>query len=175
MTPNVFMEAWLRMITEAARGSTDALDTMRLMTATPITPEDMLRLMRRFMPTGSSMPMTPDGLTSTMEEYWGMLGVVPRYRYLEVLERNEQLRRRLDDAERKLNQMRQLSGAREQTTEEAQKMLTLWSSMMAETVRMQNEWVRSLASLAKSSSETEASGSREAADDPEPTSPSTTS
>ncbi len=175
MTPNVFMEAWLRMITEAARGSTDALDTMRLMTATPITPEDMLRLMRRFMPTGSSMPMTPDGLTSTMEEYWGMLGVVPRYRYLEVLERNEQLRRRLDDAERKLNQMRQLSGAREQTTEEAQKMLTLWSSMMAETVRMQNEWVRSLASLAKSSSETEASGSGEAADDPEPTSASTTS
>ncbi len=174
MTPNVFMEAWLRMITEAARGSTDALDTMRLMTATPITPEDMLRLMRRFMPTGSSMSMTPDGLISTMEEYWAMLGVVPRYRYLEVLERNEQLRRRLDDAERKLNQMRQLSGAREQTTEEAQKMLTLWSSMMAETVRMQNEWVRSVSSLGKSSSETEASASPEAADHPEPTSPSNT-
>lgn len=175
MTPNVFMEAWLRMITEGARGSTDALDAMKLMTTTPTTPEDMLRLMRRFMPTGSSMPMTPDSLTATMEEYWAMLGVVPRYRYLEVLDRNEQLRRRLDEAERRLNQMRQLSGAREQTTEEAQKMLTLWSSMMAETVRMQNEWVRSVSSLGKSSSETEASASPEAADHPEPTSPSTTS
>lgn len=168
MTPNVFMEAWLRMITEGARGSSDALDTMKLMTSTPTTPDDMLRLMRRFMPTGSSIPLTPDGLTSTMEEYWSMLGVVPRYRYLEALERNEQLRRRLDEAERKLIQMRQLSGAREQTTEEAQKMLTLWSSMMAETVRMQNEWVRSIASIGKSSSETEASASPEAADHPEP-------
>ncbi len=167
MTPNVFIEAWLRMITEGARGSADALDTMRLLTSTPITPEDMLRLMRRFMPTGTSIPMTADGLTSTMEEYWSMLGVVPRYRYLEVLERNEQLRRRLDEAERRLNQMRQISGAREQTTEEAQKMLTLWSSMMAETVRMQNEWVRSMASLGKSSNETDAA-SREAADHPEP-------
>ncbi|NJL03489.1 MAG: hypothetical protein HC911_00960 [Chloroflexaceae bacterium] len=174
MTPNVFMEAWLRMITEGARGSTDALDTMKLMTTTPTSPDDMLRLMRRFMPTGTSLPMTPDGLTSTMEEYWGMLGVVPRYRYLEVLERNEQLRRRLDEAERKLNQMRQLSGAREQTTEEAQKMFTLWSSMMAETVRMQNEWVRSVSSLGKGASETETAASLEAADHPEPTSPSNT-
>ncbi len=143
MTTNAFMEAWLRMLSEAARGSADALDTMKLMTATPTSPDDMLRLISRFMPSGT-LAGPPDAMISWLEDYWSMLGVVPRYRYLEQLERNEQLRRRLEDAERRLAQMRNLSGAREQTSEEAQKIMTMWASMLAETARMQSEWLRTI-------------------------------
>lgn len=152
MATNVFMEAWLRMLSEATRGSADAMDTMKLMTSTPTSPDDMIRLMSRFMPSGTMLG-PPDALTSWMEEYWGMLGVVPRYRYLEQLERNEQLRRRLEEAERRLAQMRNLSGAREQTSEEAQKIMTMWSSMLAETARIQSEWLRTVTGTATAAAE----------------------
>ncbi|NJO04250.1 MAG: hypothetical protein HC876_01190 [Chloroflexaceae bacterium] len=160
MTPNTVLETWIRLLSEVSRGSTDAVDTMKLLTSTPTSPDDMLRLMRRFMPTGTSM-VPGEALTNWMEEYWRMMGVVPRHRYLELLERNEDLRRRLDVAEKKIQQIRQMKETTEQTTEEAQRVVGMWTTLMAETIRSQTEWLNSLQGRITSEDRTAADGDRQ--------------
>lgn len=147
MMPNQIMETWMKLISEASKGSTDAMSTMKLLTNTPTSPDEMVRLMSRFMPAGTG-PMSGEALNTWLEEYWRMMGVVPRYRYLEALERNEELRRRLDEAERMLQQTRQFQNLVNTTGsgEDVQKAMGMWNNTMSEMVKMQADWMRAMTS-----------------------------
>lgn len=71
-----------------------------------------------------------------------MMGVVPRYRYLELLERHELLRQRLEEAEKTIQKLRKTSSGNKMPEQEVQQILNLWEGMLQETLSMQADWMR---------------------------------
>lgn len=144
-TPNV-METWLRLMSDAMRGAADAQEAMRALGELPTTPDNLARWMARFMP----MTAGPAGESQLsgdwLEDTWRAMGVVPRYRYLELLEYNEQLRSRLEKAEKKIQSMKKNLSTGKAPEEEAQKILNLWENMLQETLSMQADWMRTWSS-----------------------------
>jgi hypothetical protein len=86
---------------------------------------------------------SPEAFEAWLEEWWKMMGAVPRSRYLEVLERCETLRRRLEEAEATISRLRGM--LEEGRQEEARKVLDLGEQMLEETLKAQAEWTRAWA------------------------------
>lgn len=142
MTKNI-MEVWLRLMGDAFRGVSDAQEAVRSLSEAPMTPDKLTLWTSRFMP--SLMGTTqPEAVSDWMEDTWRMMGVVPRYRYLELLERHEQVRSRLERAESEIKKLRKatLTSAAEMPTQEAQKVLDMWEGMLQETLKIQADWIK---------------------------------
>lgn len=146
MTTNL-TEVWLRLMGDAMRGTADAQEAVRTLSEAPTNPDKLTRWMTRFMPSiaGNSRP---EALGDVIEDTWRMMGVVPRYRYLELLERHEMLRNRLEQAEREISKLRKTAFATDVPKQEAQKVLDMWEGMLQETLKMQSDWMRTWASTA---------------------------
>lgn len=138
MTPKL-MEAWFNLMSEAMRGSTDAQQVIRAMSNASSASDETMRMMTRFMPPGIG-PIRPDAFNEWLEDWWRMMGVVPRYRYLELLERYELLRSRLEESEKTTRRLQSMIGEKRQ--EEAQKMLDFWGTTLEETLKAQTEWMQ---------------------------------
>ncbi len=142
MEPNRIMEAWLSMMTEAVRGNTDARAAVQAMTMAPMRPDEMLRLMTTFMPPGIA-PVQAEVFNDWLEEYWKAMGVVPRYRYLELLERYERARERVEELERFTRSRTQLSSSLERTgNDSAERVLSMWGKVMEDSMKMQQEMLK---------------------------------
>lgn len=76
-----------------------------------------------------------------LEEWWQLLGVVPRYRYDELQRRYEELRERLEEAEKTVARLRR-SLASEGSHGEAREMLEAWETLTQQTLAAQSEWTR---------------------------------
>lgn len=138
-TPNI-TEQWLRLMSEAMRGAADAQEAIRALGEMPTTPDQLTRWFGRF---GLGAPSAaPDTFQDWLEESWRMMGVVPRYRYLELLERYELLRQRLEEAEKKIQKMRTSVLMDKVPEQEAQKVLDLWEGMLQDTLKVQADWMR---------------------------------
>ncbi|NJP05615.1 MAG: hypothetical protein HC837_08335 [Chloroflexaceae bacterium] len=137
---NEFMEQWFKLMNQAMMGNSDAQEAVRSMTVAPIGPDQMLRWMTRFMPS-AGMPVKPDVLEDWLENYWKMMGVVPRHRYLDLLERHEQLRIRLEESEKTVQQLRGVLGTTGQQ-EQARKVMDMWGTMMQDAIRAQTDMMR---------------------------------
>ncbi|MCB0209479.1 MAG: hypothetical protein KDJ52_09125 [Anaerolineae bacterium] len=147
MTTSNFSEMWLRLMSDAMRGTADAQKAMRSLGEVPTSPDHLSRWLTQFMP-GTSMPgipksAAPDALGDWLEDSWRMMGVVPRYRYLELLERHEILRSRLEKAEKEIRNLRKTTFATDVPKQEAQRVLDFWENMLQETIQMQSGWIRS--------------------------------
>ncbi len=138
LTPKI-MEAWFSLLTDAMRGSSDAQQLIKMLSSTSTVSDETMRMMMRFMPPGMTS-MQPEAMTEWLEEWWRMMGVVPRHRYLELLERYEVLRSRLEESERTSRRLQSMLGEKRQ--EEAQKVLDLWGSTLEETLKTQSDWMR---------------------------------
>ncbi len=135
------IEAWFSLMSEAMRGSNDAQEAFKMFSGTSMKADDMSRWMSRFMPTGASANVgQPEMFGEWVEQWWRVMGVVPRQRYLDLLERHESLRLRLEECEksRKQHSMLDVSGQQEQ----AQKALNLWGTTMEDMLKMQADWMR---------------------------------
>ncbi|MCB0170075.1 MAG: hypothetical protein KDI02_19235 [Anaerolineae bacterium] len=143
MTPSAnFTEVWLRLMGDAMRGTADAQRAIRSLGEAPTSPDQMTRWLTQFMP-GMSAGTTPAAMEDWLEDSWRMMGVVPRYRYLELLERHELLRTRLEKAEKEIRNLRKTTFAGDVPKQEAQKVLDFWENMLQETIQMQSGWIRS--------------------------------
>lgn len=139
MLPSKMMEAWFNLMTEAMRGSSDAQQVVRSLSSASLISDDTMRMMMRFMPPGMS-PLPPEVFGEWLEDWWRMMGVVPRHRYLELLERYELLRSRLEESEKTTRRLQSMMGEKRQ--EEAKKVLDFWGSTLEETLKAQSEWMR---------------------------------
>lgn len=167
LTPKM-LEAWFNLMSEAMRGSADAQHLMKTLSSSTTASEEALRMMMRFMPPGMP-PLQPEAFNEWMEEWWRMMGVVPRYRYLELLERYELLRTRLEESERTSRRLQSMIGEKRQ--EEAQKVLDFWGSTLEETLKAQAEWMRAwMPAAARNDDEPEKSTASEKARESEKTS-----
>ena len=141
MTKNI-MELWLRLLNDAVRGTADAQEAVRLLGEVPTTPDNLARWMSRFMPLATAGSSKSEAIEDWLEDTWRMMGVVPRYRYLELLERHELLRRRLEQAEKRIETLRKTMRPGKVPEQEAQQVLDLWEDMLQETLKIQANWMR---------------------------------
>ena len=88
----------------------------------------------------------PDAVRGWMEHWWSLTGVVPRALYLEVLERRDVLRTRLEEAEATIQQLQEAKERDPQRNEIVntwETAIQLWQTAIHTTVRAQHEWMQS--------------------------------
>jgi hypothetical protein len=133
-------EAWFRLLADAARGTRTAQATIRSLADGKLTPEKLVQQISDWLPAGVAPPAA-DTITQWTEELWSAIGVVPRSRYQELLERYEALRARLEEAEVTIQRLKRMLSEKGHEGD-AQKLLDLWSNAVGETLRSQTEWMR---------------------------------
>jgi hypothetical protein len=95
--------------------------------------------------TGSRRGSRPLGMES-IEQFWSLMGVVPRYRYEELEERYQALRARLEEAEVTIQRLRKIMDEKGGQPE-ARRLLDTWASAVGETLKMQAGIARSLSGI----------------------------
>lgn len=140
-------ELWLRMTADAVRGADDAQRALDALGKAPLSPASLEAWMKLWLPrdeqgtaTGISRTEVSDFHTM-LENWWQMLGVVPRYRYDELSTRCEELKKRLEDSEKTVRRLRKTLGT-EGGQAEASDMLDAWEEMTERTLATQAEWAQ---------------------------------
>lgn len=133
------LEAWFTLMAEAVRGTAEAQEAFKALTEASTKPEELQRWQAKFMPPAGAV-VKPEAFEEWLEEWWRMMGVVPRSRYLDLLERHEALRLRLEKAEETIRSLRAMMGQGQE--QEAQKLVNLWETMLQESLKAQAEWMR---------------------------------
>ncbi|NJN67498.1 MAG: hypothetical protein HC884_12690 [Chloroflexaceae bacterium] len=140
MTTQNLGEAWFRLMSEAMRGSGYAQEAVRALTSSTTSMTDLSRWMTQFLPAGVNTPAQTELFGEWLEQWWKLMGVVPRHRYLELLERHENLRLRLEECEkaRKVTGSMNLQDAQEET----RKVMDLWGTMLDSMLKTQSEMMQ---------------------------------
>ena len=146
MHDRIFIEAWLRLVTETIQGGDRAQNTFRWLAEAWKSQEELNKWMQRFLPVKSETSR-PEEVREWIEDWWKVMGVVPRARYLELLERSEVLRARLEEAEATIQQLRATVGVKGQETQ-ANEILDVWETTIHTTLKAQNEWLRTWTDIA---------------------------
>jgi hypothetical protein len=148
MVNTKLMEAWFRLMAEAARGTAEAQEALKSLSRIS-GPEDFANWMARLLPVASreaSLAPADDWL----EEWWRMIGFVPRYRYLELLDRCDSLRRKLEEAEATIARLRAMSSVRVANPgEPTHSLMGAWEGMFQEMLKAQAGWAEAWAAQQK--------------------------
>lgn len=136
------LESWLRLTADALRGAEEARKALEVLGTNPLTPEALAAWARAWMPREAAAASGPGEMQALVEEYWKTLGVVPRQRYLELLERCEELKSRLEEAETTVKNLRELLAARGRS-QEAAGAIGDWEEMTRKALETQAQWARS--------------------------------
>ncbi|MEM9997581.1 MAG: hypothetical protein AAF809_07755 [Bacteroidota bacterium] len=92
---------------------------------------------------GAALPSAGEDADEPATEQWyRAIGMVPRQRYLDLLDRTEQLRRKLEDAEARLERLHQSNASAAEATEVASEMMASWQDAMRETFQAQAAWMK---------------------------------
>jgi hypothetical protein len=94
-------ETWRNFMDQALKGSEEARREFDRLTKGAYGPEAISLWARTWFPQASRTE-----LEEVLERWWRILDVVPRQRYLEALEQNELLRRRLAESEHAAERLR---------------------------------------------------------------------
>lgn len=129
---------WERLL-KLARGSADVIEVV-LPVAAGLTRDEVVRLLSR-----AASRQRGEALDA-LEQVWRLLGVVPRYRYEELMRRYETLRRRVDEAERGLGDL-QRTMRREERDVEARETLDAWGALVKRTLAAPAGIVRSVTGI----------------------------
>ena len=135
------VEAWFRLLADTARGTRTAQSTLRSFAQGQLTAQGVARQLARFLPSGVTPP-GPEMIQQWTENLFQTVGVVPRARHMELLERYEALRVRLEEAEVTIQRLKRMLSASGHEGDDAQKLLDIWSNAVGETLRSQTEWLR---------------------------------
>ena len=146
MQDRIFIEAWLRLVTETILGGDRAQETFRGLAEAWKSQKELNKWMQRFLPVRSEISR-PEEVREWIEDWWKVMGVVPRSRYLELLERSEVLRARLEEAEATIQQLRATVGVNGQE-KQANEILNVWESTIQTTLKAQNEWLQTWTDIA---------------------------
>ena len=140
------LEIWLRMTADALRGSDDAQRAIGALGEGPLSPSSLDAWMKLWLVDGkqSGSGISRAEVTefhTMLEDWWRLLGVVPRYRYDELNRHYEELKRRLEDSERAARRLRRALGQGGEQAE-ARSVLDTWENLTEQTLATQSEWAR---------------------------------
>jgi len=151
MKDPVVIEAWLRQMRETMKGAGRAQEALRRLGEAWKSPEDLNRWMERFLPLRSGFSSSEE-FREWMEAWWKTMGVVPRSRHLELLERCEVLKTRLEEAEATIQRLRATLGVKGQE-KQANEILDLWETGTQAALKAQSEWLRTWTDISGKSHE----------------------
>lgn len=135
------VRAWSRLMATAVRDTTELQQALQNREEKMHPAEWLARWMRQNDLPGA--PSDPDDLSDEwLEQWYRMMGVVPRSRYLRLLERHEKLRDELEAATRRIERLRNRSDAPPQ--EAANEALRYWQQTLEDTLEAQSQWLASM-------------------------------
>lgn len=136
------LDTWMRLTADALKGADQAQKALAALGLGPLSPETVAQWWNSWMPGGAPDPQSndPDQLRDLVEQWWKAIGVVPRHRYLELLERYEQLRGRLEAAEETVARLRSLLKA-QGSDNEVGAALDSWEEVTRKALDAQEEWM----------------------------------
>lgn len=137
------MEAWFQLMTQAMWGTQEAQKAFANMSQSPEALAGFQKWLALFAP-GMEMPVPvsqPEAMIELLESWQKAMGVVPRIRYLELLEKADALERRVRELEEINRQLRAMLEGREQQEESTQKLTELWGQMVDTSIKTQTAWV----------------------------------
>lgn len=135
------LEDWLRLAADAMKGATEARRALEAFGQAPLSPEALARWAALWMPGRSGETQSLSELQGVVEDWWKAIGVVPRHRYLELLEKYEELRTRLEEAESKVRDLRELL-AKKGWEQETRGALEKWEETTHKILEAQAEWAK---------------------------------
>ena len=140
------MEAWFNLMVEAANGTKEAQEAFRALAKTSNSAEEMSRWLATYMPAimASNIPAQSEAFEAWLEESWQMLGLVPRSRYLDLLEKVDNLQRKLDRAQTTIQTLQAHSESAAEPSADLQHMVSMWNAMLEDTLKAQTEWMQAL-------------------------------
>lgn len=133
---NAFLELWYRQMTSLAKDATQWQKFTQLFSeGKPSSLEDM----QRWYKTVSALVENPEA-KNMQEEWFKAMGVVPRERYLALLERHEEVIRQLEAAEAQIKTLKALV-AKDALGVEGEKVFNTWQSAFEKTLEVQSSWL----------------------------------
>ena len=140
------VELWLRMTADALRGSSDAQRALGALGQGQVTPTSLDAWMKLWLVDGTQ---SGGGVSraevaefhTMLEDWWRLLGVVPRYRYDELNRHYDELKRRLEESEHAVRRLRRTLGQGGEQAE-ARSVLDTWENLTEQTLATQSEWAR---------------------------------
>ena len=141
------LEAWFQLMAQAMQGTQEAQKAFANLPQSPEAIANFQKYLALFAP-GMEMPSAvsqPQAMIEWLETWQKAMGVVPRTRYLELLEKADALERRVRELEETNRQLRGLVEGREQQEESAQKMSELWGQMVDSSIKTQSAWMKAWA------------------------------
>ena len=139
MHNSTFIDAWLRLVTETTQEGNRAQGAFRYLTTAWKSQQEMSKWIERFLP--KSDVSRPEDIRGWIEDWWKVMDVVPRSLYLELLEINELLKTKLEEAETTIQQLRATVRMTEQE-EQANEILNAWETTVQTTLKAQNRWLQ---------------------------------
>lgn len=138
------IESWLRLTADALKGAEEARKALESLAQAPPSPDALSRWAAAWLPadvTAGGATDAPQELARLVERWWQTLGVVPRYQYLELLAKYEELKGRLEQAESTVRNLRELL-ARRGDSPEVREVLDGWEEGTRRALDAQAEWAR---------------------------------
>ena len=136
------LELWFKLMAEAAKGVRDAQDAVQSL-AKVSNPAELNHWLLNFAPNlvSPGAHQQAEMFEKWLEEWWRMMGVVPRARYLDLLEKHDALRRQMEKAQETIRTMQEALNHKGQDPS-AKNMLDLWNAMLEETLKAQADWLK---------------------------------
>ena len=142
------LETWLRLTADAVKGAEGARKALNFLGESPLSPDLLSQWMALWMPQAGEGEGAREGkggvreFQTLIEEWWKAIGAVPRYRYLELLERYHELTKRLEEAEETVRRLKKLLGSQGRE-KEAAGVLDAWEDITRKALEAQAEWAKS--------------------------------
>lgn len=134
------MDAWFTLMAEAMRGAQQARQAFAAVGQMSGSAAEWQTWMAQYLDTAGAA--TPESMEAWVEEWQKIMGVVPRQRYLALLERNAELERQLRQAQETIAALQALAAGQETGKEAAQQVMDSWNKLLEETLRTQSEWMQ---------------------------------
>lgn len=131
------METMFRLVSDATRGVTGAQQALRSLGELPARPDALVEWIRENMPAAADLTQS-QLFGEQIEQWFKLMGFVPRKRHLELLERYEDLRIKLEEADSMKEQLQQAIGPQHAAT----KLLETFGETVTKTLDAQREWLR---------------------------------
>jgi hypothetical protein len=159
MDPRIF-ESLLRLMTDAMQGAAGAQKTIQSLAEFPTNPSEIVPWVQKNLPNVGDLSKS-QLMGDQFDAWFRMMGFVPRTRYLELLERYEDLRLRLEEADKTKTRLKSLIDP----GHAANVVLDAWGNTLNKTLKTQSEWLERFLATSEEDSGAEEEAEGDADDD----------
>ncbi len=130
------LESLIRLTSDAMQGAVGAQNAVKSLADLPSNPDEVMGWIQKNVPTVGSLSKS-ELFGDQFDQWFKMMGFVPRARYVELLERYEELRLKLEEAEKTHHRLESLLDPAHVASE----VLNAWGSTLHKALETQSQWL----------------------------------